>query len=281
MRRKFTDQHPELSGFQQRQVLKQPFFNCHQSTRPSCPPGVRLYLTGMTTVRGTQSVGLIGGLAVGATVHYYQAIVAACQLQTFSPSLIIAHADVNDVLKMIAAGELEPLAQYLAGLIHRLEAAGMSHVAITAITPHLCIERLLPRIRLPLINLLTETLEALRANHIRKVALFGTRFSIETRLFCGLEGIEVVSPTAEEITYIHDTYLDIARGGGGTAQQLSGLSDLANRLCDREQLDAIVLAGTDFSLIFNDATINFPAIDCARVHIEAIVRVLAAPGVGE
>jgi aspartate racemase len=238
---------------------------------------VRLYLGGVTTVRGTQSVGLIGGLAVGATLHYYQAIVAACQLQTFSPSLIIAHADVNDVLKMMAAGKIEPLAQYLAGLIHGLEAAGMSHVAIT---PHICIERLLPKIRPPLINLLTETLQALRANHLQKVALFGTRFSIETRLFGGLEGIEVVSPTAEEIGYIHDTYLAIARRGGGTAQQLSGLSDLTNRLCDRERLDAIVLAGTDFSLIFNDANITFPALDCARVHIEAIVRVLAAPGVG-
>jgi aspartate/glutamate racemase len=39
-------------------------------------------------------------------------------------------------------------------------------------------------------------------------------------------------------------------------------------------VDAIMLAGTDLALIFNETNTDFPHIDCARVHIQAILRVL-------
>jgi hypothetical protein len=59
-------------------------------------------------------------------------------------------------------------------------------------------------------------------------------------------------------------------------QSQQDLSELALNLCERDGLDAILLAGTDLSRIFNPANIQFPCIDCAALHIEAILqRVLA------
>jgi aspartate racemase len=34
----------------------------------------------------------------------------------------------------------------------------------------------------------------------------------------------------------------------------------------------VVLAGTELSLVFNEGNTDFPHLDCARLHIEAIVR---------
>jgi hypothetical protein len=36
-------------------------------------------------------------------------------------------------------------------------------------------------------------------------------------------------------------------------------------------VDAIILAGTDLALIFDEANITFPHVDCARVHLAEIL----------
>ena len=55
------------------------------------------------------------------------------------------------------------------------------------------------------------------------------------------------------------------------AEQLGPLTDIAHTLLSRDRVEAIVLAGTELSLLFDDTNTDFPAIDCARVHIDAIV----------
>jgi aspartate racemase len=58
-------------------------------------------------------LGLIGGLGVGATIHYYQELVKAHAERRFVPNLLIVHADVDRVLKDAAAGDTAQLAEYL------------------------------------------------------------------------------------------------------------------------------------------------------------------------
>ncbi len=67
-------------------------------------------------------------------------------------------------------------------------------------------------------------------------------------------------------------YLELAQTGEGSEAQYRGLTDLALNFCKRDSLDAILLSGTDLSLIFNEANIRFPYIDCAALHIEAILQ---------
>jgi aspartate racemase len=220
------------------------------------------------------SVGLIGGLAVGATIYYYQTIVDACQARGFSPRLLIAHADVERVLKLIGANELEELANYFLEFVETLETAGVKAVAIGAVAPHLCFPNLLAKTRMPMVSLVTETRHEIEARGFERVTLFGNRASMETKLFNGLEGIDVVLPNAEEITFIHETYTAIARARQGTPEQVSSLRELAKTLIARDHLDAVVLAGTDLSVVFNQTNTDFPAVDCARIHVGAIVRAL-------
>ena len=50
------------------------------------------------------------------------------------------------------------------------------------------------------------------------------------------------------------------------------LTSLALTLCKRDGVDTILLAGTDLALIFNDRNIEFPYIDCAALHLQAIME---------
>jgi aspartate racemase len=142
----------------------------------------------------TACVGIVGGLGVGATVHYYEKITAACKARGFSPDLMIAHADVDHGQGMVRAGKLDALADYLATFIDRLGRAGAEAAVLPAVTPHICIAQLKQRARLPIINIVDPIKGELQARQIKRVALFGTIFTMQGSFWGQLAGAEIVKP---------------------------------------------------------------------------------------
>jgi hypothetical protein len=53
---------------------------------------------------------------------------------------------------------------------------------------------------------------------------------------------------------------------------VAGLGVGGHTLIERENLDAIVLAGTDLAFVFDQANTDFPHVDGARLHVDAIMR---------
>jgi aspartate racemase len=215
--------------------------------------------------------GLVGGLGVGATVIYYEAIAAACAARNIVPRLTMANAHAPIALAHVTAGRIEGLATYLAGFVRELTASGAEFFAIPAITPHICLADLQRQVTLPIIDILQVTAGRLRERRLSRVALFGTRFTIDRALFGALEGFDVVRPRDTEVDEIHRIYLELATQGRTSSDNVARLRDLAHTLCRRERVEAIVLAGTDLNLVFNEANAGFPAVDCAAAHIDAIV----------
>jgi aspartate racemase len=225
-------------------------------------------------------VGLIGGLGVGATVHYYEKIAAACKARGVSPDLVIAHAEVDHGQGLVRAGKLDELADYLASFIDRMARAGAEAAVMPAVTPHICIAQLLKRSRLPLIDIVDPIGAELSARKLRRVALFGTVFTVEGGLWGQLQArspeIEIVKPQPDEIAFIGKAYQRILDTQTGDEADTAGLRRIAADLASRDGVEAILLAGTDLAVIFDEANAGFPAIDVARLHIDAIVERLTA-----
>ena len=225
----------------------------------------------MTETNLGRCIGLIGGLGVGSTVHFYQELAKAHAGRGRVLNLVLAHADVNRVLGAAQAGDKAGLAEYLAELIARLANAGAEFAAIPAVTPHICIAELLNLSRLPIVNLVEELQREIEARGWRRVALFGTRFTMQSGLFGLLEDVEVVAAAPSEIDFVHQTYMQLVSPGGWDEQRES-LSRLARELMERERVEAVILAGTELALVFNESNTDFPHLDCARLHLNAIVR---------
>lgn len=221
-------------------------------------------------------VGIVGGLGVGATVHYYEKITAACKARGVIPDLVIVHADVDRGQGFVRDGKLDALADYLASFIDRLGAAGAKAAVLPAVTPHICIDELTTRIRLPLINIIDAIGSELRTRTLKRVALFGTTFTMEGSLWGQLSGVDIVKPQPDEIAFVGKAYQRILDTQKGDADDTAGLRRIAADLQRRDGVEAILLAGTDLTVIFDEATAGFPCIDVARMHIDAIVERLAA-----
>jgi len=223
-------------------------------------------------------VGIVGGLGVGATVHYYEKITAACKARGVVPDLAIVHADVDKGQGFVRDGKLDALAEYLAGFIARLGQAGAAAAAMPAVTPHICIAELTPRLKLPLINIVDAIGAELKVRKLKRVALFGTSFTMQGSLWGQLSGVEIVKPQPDEIAFASRAYQRILDTQRGHDEDTQGLRRLAAELQRRDGVEAILLAGTDLAVIFDEATAGFPCVDCARVHIDAIVEWLSTGG---
>jgi hypothetical protein len=93
----------------------------------------------------------------------------------------------------VQRGDRIAMAQYFARLIERLARGGAELAAISAVRPHICIRELQKISPLPLVNIIEEVGAEIRSHGFTRVALFGTRFVVESRMFGMLEGIEVLA----------------------------------------------------------------------------------------
>ena len=217
-------------------------------------------------------IGLIGGLGTGATAHYYRKLAQAHEEVHLTLDLVMVRAGTPRIFEYATAGDRDGMARYLAAFIDRLKAAGAELAVIPSVTPHYCVRELLTISPLPLVNIFEPLAKELLPRSVRRAGVFGTRFVIESALFGMVDGVELVPPRPDEVEYIHETYVELVRRGEGSEAQYRGLTSLALTLCKRDELDAILLAGTDLALIFNDRNIEFPYIDCAALHLQAIMQ---------
>ncbi|CAN5439304.1 aspartate/glutamate racemase family protein [soil metagenome] len=220
------------------------------------------------------AVGIVGGLGVGATVHYYEKIAAACKARGVVPDLVIAHADVVHGQSLVRENKLDALAAYLAGFIERMARAGAVAAAIPAVTPHICIRQLEPLLGVPLINIVDVLASELRSRGTKRVALMGSVFTVQGSLWGQLGGVEIVKPQPDEIAFIGQAYQRILDGRSDPADA-HGLRRIAADLQRRDGVETILLAGTDLAVMFDEQSAGFPCLDVARLHIDAIVERLA------
>ena len=221
------------------------------------------------------SVGIVGGLGVGATVHYYEKIAAACKARGVVPDLVITHADVDFGQGLVRAGKLDELARYLADFIARMAQAGARAAVIPAVTPHICIRELTPLLPIPLINIVEVLAAELRRRKVKRVALMGSVFTVQGSLWGQLEDVGIVKPQPDEIAFIGQAYQRILDGRSEPGDA-DGLRRIAVELQRRDGVETILLAGTDLTVMFDEASAGFPCLDVARLHIDAIVEHLAS-----
>lgn len=218
-------------------------------------------------------VGIVGGLGVDATVHYYERITAACKARGVVPDLVFIHADVERGQSFVRAGDIDGLAAYLASFIARMARAGAEVAVIPAVTPHLCLAALTPLLTVPLLSIIDPLTAELRARGTKKVALFGSVFTVQASLWGLLTDVEVIKPQPDEIAFIGEAYQRILDGRTEPGDA-DALRRIAAELQSREGVETILIAGTDLTALFDERTAGFPCLDVARLHIDAIVEAL-------
>jgi aspartate racemase len=216
-------------------------------------------------------LGLVVGIGFGAGVFYYKQIAKA--LGEGSPGgLMLAHADLRKILGAVSDGNMTGLTEYLSTLIAALANAGATLSAISSVTTHASITQLMSISAIPIINIVDSVKAALEKIRGRRIALFGTRYVVETDMFGTLPNVDIVRPTEAEVSMIDGAYQALAIRGYGIAEDREIFNRVGSALTKREGVDVILLAGTDLSMLYESAGPAFPSLDCSVVHIRTILE---------
>ena len=154
-------------------------------------------------MRASKCLGLVGGLGVGAAVHYYRELARGCKLLGLTLDIVITNAQTARVFEYVEANDRSGLAEYIKDFIRRMESAGAEVAAIPAVTPYFCEPELTATSPLPVVSMIEPIVRELARRQIERVAIFGTRFVIESELFGALRNVKIVRPQPDEVELIH------------------------------------------------------------------------------
>jgi aspartate racemase len=225
-----------------------------------------------------KTLGIIGGVGPESTIEYYQNIIALYrerQRDGSYPEFIINSVDLKKGLDFMAANKLAGMADYLLEEIGKLARAGANFGLISANTPHIVFDELASKSPIPLISIVGCASAAAKARGLKKLALFGTRFTMQGTFYLKVfsrEGIELVAPDANDQEYIHDKYLNELVPGKFLPETRDGLLAIVDRMQAKSDIDGVILAGTELSLILRDPDHKgIPFLNTTKIHVEAAV----------
>lgn len=225
-----------------------------------------------------KTLGIIGGTGPESTVEYYQRLIAGHRKRDPAgrpPSLIINSVDNTKLIQWFTANQLQFIADYLTNEIQRLAHAGADFALIAANTPHLVFDELQRRAQIPLLSIVDATCDAAAAAGLQRVALFGTRFTMQASLFpetFARRGIAIVVPNSDEQEFIHAKYMGELFIGTILESTRAALIEIVEVMKQRDGVDGLILGGTELSLILREPTAaGLPVLDTTQIHVDAAV----------
>jgi len=225
-----------------------------------------------------KTLGIIGGLGPESTVDYYQRIIALYRQSTADghyPEFIVVSVDLRKGLDFMDANELSGMADYLLEAIGKAARAGAEFAIISANTPHIVFDEVAPNSPIPLISIVEATCAAAKARKLKRLALFGTRYTMQSNFYPKVfarEGIGLLMPEREEQDYIHEKYFSELVPGKFLLETRAGLLAIVDRMKAKSGIDGVILAGTELPLLLRDPDHNgIPFLDTTKIHCEAAV----------
>ena len=225
----------------------------------------------------TKTLGLVGGTGPESTIEYYRLLVAKYREQTdgHGPPVIITSIDLKKMIDWMAAGDLAGVADGLTAEFERLHRAGADLAALTANTAHIVFDKVEQRSPIPLISMIEATREEAEARGLKRVGLFGTRYTMQAPFYPDVfsrAGIKVILPSGMEQDYVHDVYLGELLKDVFKPESRANLLAIADEMKRRDNIDGLILGGTELPLLLRaDEHNGLPLLDTARIHVNKLV----------
>ncbi len=222
--------------------------------------------------------GIIGGVGPESTIEYYRTIVALYRERKPDgsyPQLIINSINLKTGMDFMAANDFAGAVAHLLHEIERLALAGADFGLIAANTPHMVFGDIAPQSPIPLISIVEATCEAAKGMKLKRLGLFGTRFTMQGDFYPTVftrEEIELVVPQPDDQAYIDDKYMNELVLGKFLPETSAGLHTIVDRLKEKHDIDGVILAGTELPLILRGPEHRgIPLLDTMKIHAHAAV----------
>lgn len=231
-----------------------------------------------------KTIGLIGGLSWESTAVYYKLInerVRAERGGLRSAPILLYSFDFAEIVRLQQSGAWNEAAEVMAQAGRQLCGAGAGCLAICTNTMHKVAAEVAEAAApagVPLIHIGDATGQAVRAAGIQRVALLGTRYTMEQPFLAGYLAerfdLDVLTPSEEDRTAVHHIIFDELCQGVVRPESRTTLEQVAARLRDEQGAEGVILGCTELMLLIGEETGGFPLrrFDTTELHARAVTE---------
>lgn len=237
-----------------------------------------------------KTLGLLGGMSWESTVSYYQLINRGVRERLgghHSARLLLYSVDFAEVEVLQRAGEWDAAARLLADAALALQRGGAQALVLCTNTMH----KVAPQIEaalaaagatMPLLHVADATARAVKAAGHTRVAVLGTRFTMEQDFYTGRlaqrHGLDVQVPDEADRQLVHAVIYDELCMGAVRAESRAAYVGVIERLA-AAGAQAVILGCTEIALLVSPSDSPLPVFDTTALHAaRAIEFALEGPG---
>ena len=223
-----------------------------------------------------KTIGLLGGMSWESSIEYERLINEGVRARLggmHSADLVIRSYDFARIEALQSTGDWDAAGDILVADATLLERAGAELIVLCTNTMHVLADRIEAAIGVPFLHLADATASAVRRTDIERVALLGTRYTMEhdfLRRRIEAAGLDVIVPDEPDRTTVHDVIYDELVRGIVLPESRVRYLEVIDRLTERGA--AGVIAGcTEIELLVSADDIAVPYFPTAAIHAAAAV----------
>ncbi|MCF8365220.1 MAG: amino acid racemase [Bacteroidales bacterium] len=223
-----------------------------------------------------KTLGLIGGTGWVSTIEYYRLINAGinARLGGLNAALLILYSlNYGDVDKANQTNDSETVFALILDAARKLQKSGVDGLMLCANTTHMFAERISELVPLPLIHIGEATAQAIKKQGIFKVALLGTKFTMEMDFYRNKlveAGLQMMVPEKDEREFIHSKIMDELLKDVFQPETKNGFLQIINSLI-ASGAEAIVLGCTEIPLLIHQGDVSVPVFNTLEIHANAAI----------
>ncbi|AUD01319.1 aspartate/glutamate racemase family protein [Spirosoma pollinicola] len=223
-----------------------------------------------------KTLGLIGGVSWYATSVYYKTLNQRTNERlgsAHSSKLLLFSVDFEEFSLLQQVGDWDAVETMLSGIAIQLEQAGADCIVMCANTVHLVADAIRQKINIPLLHSAEETARAIASQKMNKVALLGTKFTMEHPFFkdrLSQLGIETIIPDEADKEYIHASIFNELTKGVFKDETKNKYIAIIDKL-KSHGAEGVVFGSAEFSLLLTQTDCSIPIFDTIAIHSEAAV----------
>ena len=223
-----------------------------------------------------KTLGLIGGLSWYATSVYYKTLNELTNQRlgsVHSSKLLLYSVDFEEFSLLQKVGDWEAVEKILSGIAIQLENAGADCIVMCANTVHIVADTIRQKIKIPLLHSAEETAKEIVSKKNIKVALLGTKFTMEHPFFkdrLSQLGIYTIIPDEADKDYIHASIFNELIKGIFKEDTKNKYINIIDKL-KNSGAEGVVFGSAEFSILLNQSDCSIPIFDTIAIHSKAAV----------
>ena len=222
-------------------------------------------------------IGLIGGLSPESTAHYYEMLCRGYNRRFGDlnfPEITIQSLNLQRLVSLFEKDDWDGVAAILLEALNRLKSAGAEFAAILANTPHNAYEKIRDTSPLEILTIMDAASAVLTRHSRRKVALLGTRATMEFGFFqnhFNSRGIETLVPAqAQRLELDRIIWKELSHGVIEPRSRAAAKEMIADLV--KQDVEAVILGCTELCLLIKPEDSERPLYDTTRIHADAILE---------